>query len=139
MALVAKQSAEIGAAMIHLHIRDQYGKHSIDPVIYRRVTKVVRAAVGNNMIIQATSESIGIYAPPQQIAAIRELKPEAVSVALREIVPDASFESDAANFFKPGPNSSSGIRLRFIHDQDCNLSAHYHRALLQYLGTWCRG
>lgn len=100
VALVAKQSMEIGAAMIHLHIRDEHSKHSIDPDIYRRATKVVRNAVGNNMIIQATSESVGVYSPPQQIAAIRELKPEAVSVALREIVPDVSFETEAGKFLK---------------------------------------
>ncbi|MEM9208098.1 MAG: 3-keto-5-aminohexanoate cleavage protein, partial [Pseudomonadota bacterium] len=46
-----------------------------------------------------TSEAVGRYTAAEQMAMVRELKPEAVSLALRELCPDESSVAEAARFF----------------------------------------
>jgi len=87
-----------GAAMIHLHVRDADKKHSLDVGAYREATAAVRDAVGDEMVIQVTSEAVGIYSAQQQMTMVRDLQPEAVSLAVREIVPDKAAEDAARDF-----------------------------------------
>ncbi len=95
----AQDVAEAGASMLHLHVRDEMGRHSLDPERYRLAIDAVRERVGDRLVIQVTTEACGVYTPAEQIAAIRELKPEAVSLALKELCPDAESEITAAKFF----------------------------------------
>ncbi len=97
-ARTAAACAEAGAAMIHLHVRDREGRHSLDCAAYRDATAAIRAEVGERIVIQATSEAAGIFQRDAQMAMVRELAPEAVSLAVREIVPDAAAERSAAEF-----------------------------------------
>ncbi len=85
LATTARACRDAGAAMLHMHIRDAQGRHSLDVEGYREATRVVRAAVGEGMVIQITSEAAGIYPAAQQIAVVEALRPEAVSVGLREV------------------------------------------------------
>ena len=98
IAATAAACREAGAAMIHLHVRDAEGRHSLDVATYRDAIAAVRDAVGRDLMVQVTSEAVGIYRPEQQMAMVRELRPEAVSLAVREIVPDATAEPAAAAF-----------------------------------------
>lgn len=98
LAATAKACLAAGAAMIHLHVRDAEQKHSLDVGAYREAIAAVRAAVGDDLVIQVTSEAVGIYSPPQQMAMVRALEPEAVSLAVREIIPDAASEPEAGRF-----------------------------------------
>lgn len=98
IAATAAACREAGAAMIHLHVRDPDGRHSLDVETYRAATAAVRAAVGRDLVVQITSEAVGIYRPEEQMQMVRELKPEAVSLAVREIVPDEAAEPAAADF-----------------------------------------
>ncbi len=98
IAMTAAACHEAGAAMIHLHVRDPDGRHSLDVETYRAAIAAVRAAVGRGLIVQVTSEAVGIYRPEEQMRMVRELKPEAVSLAVREIVPDEAAEPAAADF-----------------------------------------
>ena len=98
LARTAADCGAAGAAMIHLHVRDRDGKHTLDVEAYRAAIAAVRAAVGQDMVIQATSESVGLYKPAEQMAMVRELRPEAVSLAVREILPDQAAEPVAAEF-----------------------------------------
>ena len=95
----AAECREAGASMIHLHVRDRNGGHSLDVELYRDAIRAVRREVGNRLIVQVTSESVGRYAPDQQMAMVRDLVPEAVSLAVRELVADPSQESVAAGFY----------------------------------------
>ena len=88
-----------GASIIHLHVRDAGGAHSLDTERYREAIAAVRERVGDALVIQVTTEACGIYTPDQQMAMVRELRPEAVSVALREICPDDASESAATDFY----------------------------------------
>ncbi len=98
IAATAAACRDAGAAMIHLHVRDRDGRHSLDAGAYRTAIAAVRRAAGDGMIIQATSESVGRYGPEEQMAMVRDVRPEAVSLALREIIPDAEHERGAAAF-----------------------------------------
>lgn len=90
---------EAGAAMIHLHVRDSDGRHSLDVEAYRAAIAALRREVGDRLVVQVTTEAVGIYRPEEQMAMARALKPEAISLAVRELVPDEAAEPAAAAFF----------------------------------------
>lgn len=96
----AAEALEAGAAMIHLHVRDAAGAHTLDVDLYRQAVKAVRAAVGDDLVVQVTTEAVGRYTPAQQIAVIDALQPESVSIALREILPEGEDERAAAELFE---------------------------------------
>ncbi len=100
-ALVADAIAcrDAGAAMLHLHVRDAEGRHLLDADAYRDVTAAIRRAVGESIVAQITTEAAGRYERVTQMAVVRAVRPEAASIALREVVPDAAAEADAAAFF----------------------------------------
>lgn len=89
---------DAGASMIHLHVRNADGSHSLDPDLYRTAVRAVERAVGDKLSIQITSEAAGVYASEEQMAAIRALAPRSVSVALREIIPVGQNQTKAAEF-----------------------------------------
>ncbi|PKR60304.1 3-keto-5-aminohexanoate cleavage protein [Thalassospira lohafexi] len=95
-ALACKQA---GAAMMHLHVRDEDQKHSLDVGRYREMLTEVRAAVGDDMVLQVTTEAVGMYSADDQMAMVRGLVPEAVSIAIREIAPDGFDVSALKSFF----------------------------------------
>jgi uncharacterized protein (DUF849 family) len=99
IARTAAEIAEAGAALIHVHVRDAQGRHLLDAQAYRAVTAAIRAEVGDRLVVQITSEAAGRYEAPEQMAVVRATRPEAVSLALREIVPDAGAETAAVAFF----------------------------------------
>jgi 3-keto-5-aminohexanoate cleavage enzyme len=88
----AARCLEAGAAMIHLHVRDAAGRHLLDADAYRAALAAVRANVGDRLLVQVTSESLGRYAPAEQMAVVEAVRPEAVSLALRELAPEAGAE-----------------------------------------------
>ena len=99
IARTAAACREAGACMIHLHVRDRDGRHSLDVDAYRTAIDAIRRTAGQDLVVQVTTEAVGIYHREEQMAMVRALKPEAVSLAVREIVPDAEAEPDAAGFF----------------------------------------
>ncbi len=112
LAQTARACADAGAAMIHLHVRDAEGRHSLDVGRYRAATEAIRAAVGQELMIQATTEAVGRYAPAEQMDCVRRLEPEAASFALRELVPDGESEAAAAAFF--AWVAEAGIQAQYI-------------------------
>jgi 3-keto-5-aminohexanoate cleavage enzyme len=98
IAVTAAACLDAGACMIHLHVRDRSGGHLLDVEAYHTSIAAIRAAVGDRMVIQITSEAMGIYQSDAQMAVVRGVRPEAASLALREFVPDASDEIAFADF-----------------------------------------
>lgn len=100
---VAKTAVECkaaGASMMHLHVRDDDQKHSLDVGRYREMLAEVKSAVGDDMLLQVTTEAVGIYTPQQQMEMIRNLVPEAVSIAVREIAPVDADLNALKSFFE---------------------------------------
>ncbi|MHA1564341.1 MAG: 3-keto-5-aminohexanoate cleavage protein [Alphaproteobacteria bacterium] len=100
IAETARACLAAGASMIHLHVRDRDGQHSIDVGAYRDACDAVRDAVGDGLIIQVTSEAVGRFSPGEQMAMVRSLRPQAVSLAIRELVATAEEETVAREFFR---------------------------------------
>jgi uncharacterized protein (DUF849 family) len=89
---------DAGASLFHLHVRDGEGRHLLDAEAYRDTTDAIRRAVGRTLVVQITTEGAGRNARAAQMAVVREVRPEAVSIALRELVPDAAAEAEAQAF-----------------------------------------
>ncbi|MGF1892735.1 3-keto-5-aminohexanoate cleavage protein [Vibrio campbellii] len=99
MVAEAKACQTAGATMIHLHARDVQGRHSLEVDDNLEIYHAVKAAVGNSMIVQLTTEAVGMYSPQQQMALIKVVKPEAASFALCELIPDEKSEEQGFAFF----------------------------------------
>ena len=93
LARTAAECAEAGASMIHVHVRDADGRHLLDAEAYRAAIDAIRVEVGDRLMVQITTESLGIYHPSEQAAVLKSVRPEAASLALREFVPDESAET----------------------------------------------
>lgn len=98
LAETAAACAEAGAAMIHLHVRDASGAHVLDAGLYRAATQAVEDATAGRMVVQITTEAVGRYAAEAQMQVVRGVRPEAVSLALRELCPDPAAERGFAVF-----------------------------------------
>jgi 3-keto-5-aminohexanoate cleavage enzyme len=98
LARTAAECLERGAAMIHLHVRDAEGQHCLDPEAYRATIARICQEVGDRLVLQITSESLGRYSPAEQRAAVLKTNPEAVSLALRELAPEPPDERDFCVF-----------------------------------------
>ena len=99
MVAEAKACQTVGATMIHLHARDAQGRHSLELDDNLEIYHAVKAAVGDSMIVQLTTEAAGMYSPQQQMALVKAVKPEAASFALRELIPDEQSEEQVFVFF----------------------------------------
>lgn len=99
LAITAKSCLDAGAAMIHMHVRRPDGRHLLDSQAYREATAAVRRAVGESLVIQITTEAAQVYEPALQMAVVREARPEAVSVGLRELLKPEVPESELNAFF----------------------------------------
>lgn len=99
LADTAKACLDVGAAMIHMHVRRPDGRHLLDAQAYKDATAAVRRAVGQSLVVQITTEAAQVYEPPAQMAVVRETRPEAVSVGLRELFKPEVAEADLKAFF----------------------------------------
>jgi uncharacterized protein (DUF849 family) len=99
LAVEARHCLNAGAGALHLHVRDAQQQHTLDVERYREALDAIRASSGDALVVQVTTESVGRYSAAEQAAAVRELRPEAISVAVREMVPSAADEPAAANFY----------------------------------------
>lgn len=99
LAADAKACVEAGATLCHMHVRDTHGRHLLDAEAFQTAIDAVRAAVGDRLMLQVTTEALGHYDVAAQTALIKTLRPEAVSLALREFIPDENHPEDAAALF----------------------------------------
>jgi uncharacterized protein (DUF849 family) len=98
LAIEAPLWRESGASVIHLHVRDEEGGHTLSPAVYGHTIQRLRDAVGEGMVIQITTESAGRFTPEQQMETVRAVRPEAASLALRELAPAGGDQRTLADF-----------------------------------------
>ena len=103
---------EAGAAMMHFHVRDTSGKHTLDHKIYGPVLRELEAAVGENMLLQVSSEAAGRYQPVEQIEQMKRLAPNCLSIGLREIVKDQDDYAAGQTFF--AEMRRTGVLVQYI-------------------------
>ncbi|MDH3228256.1 MAG: 3-keto-5-aminohexanoate cleavage protein [Alphaproteobacteria bacterium] len=126
-ARAAAACRDAGAAMIHLHVRDADGKHSLDADTYVDAIAAVRRETGDGMIIQMTTEAVGIYRPEEQMAAVRAVRPEAVSMAIRELCPDEPAVGAFAGFLSWLKSESISPQFILYSPDDCERFADLRR------------
>lgn len=101
-----------GASMLHLHVRDEIQAHVLDAGRYREALAAIREVAGDDLLVQATTEAVGRYSPDEQMALVRDLRPEAISLALRELLPEGAETTAAADFLTWA--GESGIAVQYI-------------------------
>ena len=84
--VAAKACLEAGAGALHAHVRDLTGAHVLDAGLYRELLSEMRVAVPQ-MQVQITTEAVGKYTPEEQRELVYKVKPDAVSIAIREMGP----------------------------------------------------
>ncbi|MDZ7643058.1 MAG: 3-keto-5-aminohexanoate cleavage protein [Woeseiaceae bacterium] len=89
-----------GASAMHVHVRDDDGEHVLDADRYRAALDQVGKRVGDRLILQITTEAHERYTAAEQMQVVRDVRPEAVSLALRELCPDEAAEPAAGKFFQ---------------------------------------
>jgi len=87
-----------GASALHAHVRGKQDEHLLDVGLYRELLQEMATRVPD-MLVQVTSEAVGIYTPAQQVECIKALKPQMASMALREISSDFTEAEYAKQFF----------------------------------------
>ncbi|SDG72752.1 3-keto-5-aminohexanoate cleavage protein [Roseospirillum parvum] len=100
LAEVAGACLRAGAAMLHLHVRDREGRHLLDAEAYLEAIRAVRRVVGDEMVLQITTEAVGMYQRAAQMAVVRGVRPEAVSLALGELLPEGADPAPVAAFLR---------------------------------------
>ena len=63
-----------GAAVLHLHVRDTNGAHSLDAGLYRAATQAV-AETAPEMLVQITTEGRGCLGLTRKLPALRPCGP----------------------------------------------------------------
>jgi uncharacterized protein (DUF849 family) len=76
-----------GAAVLHLHVRAPDGSHSLDIGRYREAIAAVREAC--DIVVQPTTERVGVFAPDDMMAVFRGLTPEMITFNLDELLDPA--------------------------------------------------
>ena len=118
LAACAAACRDAGASMIHLHVRDALGQHSLDIADYKAALGAVHKTVGHSLVIQVTSESVGKYGPAAQMAMVRGLRPEAVSIALRELFSAETPETEIARFLSWARDENIVVQFILYEPQD---------------------
>ena len=92
---VAQTAAEVAAAgadEIHLHVREDDGRHSLDVGRYREMMAAV-ADAAPDLVQQVTTESAGIYSVADQLACLEQLSPSYATAAVRETMREPQLAS----------------------------------------------
>jgi uncharacterized protein (DUF849 family) len=112
LAQCAADCLAAGAAMLHLHVRDAAGRHSLEPDDYRAAIDAIRDRVGDALLLQVTTEAGGRYGPADQMALARALSPAALSLAPRELCGDPRLGAEAEAFL--GELQARGALVQYI-------------------------
>lgn len=94
----AKRCFEQGATILHAHVRGKNHEHVLDAGLYRELLTEMRIGVPN-MLIQMTTEAVGRYTAQQQADCVYAVRPEMISMAVREMAPAGGDSVLAQSFY----------------------------------------
>ncbi len=112
---------DAGADGLHAHVRDENGAHVLDAGRYRELLSEMRDKAPE-MSVQITTEAVGKYSPSEQRKLVRDVVPEAVSIAVREMVPNGETE-EAGRFYHWA--REAGVAIQHILYSPEDLSGFY--------------
>ena len=102
-----------GAAMLHAHIRDKDGKHSLDTGKYKALLDAMRETLPD-MLCQITTEQAGVFTPQDQARCLIDVKPDYASVSIREITGDQSESHIKFGCHTLNAAADAGTHLQYI-------------------------
>ncbi len=88
-----------GATVLHAHVRGRHGEHVLDPVRYRQLIRAMENHVPG-MLLQMTTEAVGLYSSVQQTECVYAVQPRLISMAVREIAPVGANTALASKFYR---------------------------------------
>ncbi|MGO4909432.1 3-keto-5-aminohexanoate cleavage protein [Pseudorhodobacter sp. W20_MBD10_FR17] len=97
-----------GADGLHAHVRDAEQRHVLDAGLYAELLAELRSRAPQ-LYVQITSEAVGRYTPTEQRRLVQDLRPAAVSVALREITAEQD-EAVTRRFFATCAEAGIGVQ-----------------------------
>ena len=100
-----------GATVLHAHVRGKQEEHVLDVGLYQELIAEMKQQVPD-MIIQITTEAVGIYTPEQQVACVQSVVPEMASVSLKEMTSNYSNSEFAKNFYAWA--NEAGVHIQHI-------------------------
>ena len=133
-----------GAAALHAHVRGANHEHVLDAARYRELLQEMATRVPD-MLVQVTSEAVGVYTPAQQVECIQAVRPQMASMALREISSDYKAPEYAREFFAWCDDNEVHVQhilysaedlQRFQQYRDNGVIPAGHRCVLFVLGRY---
>ena len=94
----ARHCHAAGASVLHAHVRGSNDEHVLDAGLYRELLAELSTQVPE-MLVQVTSEAVGVYSPQQQVDCIKAVTPQMSSMSLREITSNFEHTALATEFF----------------------------------------
>jgi uncharacterized protein (DUF849 family) len=136
-----------GAQAAHVHVRDDDGAHVLDADRYLRLTEALCSRCGDDLVIQVTTEAVGRYTPQQQRQLVRDVKPQAVSIAFRELFSEAKEQDINVDFLNWAQSETIAIQwILYAPDEVADLAKLIDRKiiptaspLLFVLGRYTKG
>ena len=104
-----------GAGALHAHVRDPAGRHVLDAGLYRELLQQMQTQVPQ-MMVQITTEAVGIYDAATQRQLVRDVMPQSASAGLREILSDGD-EAAARSFYHFADEADIAIQ-HILYDAD---------------------
>lgn len=140
----AAQCYAAGASVLHAHVRGDHHEHVLDAGLYRELIAEMTRRVPE-MLIQVTSEAVGIYTPEQQVTCIQSVMPQMASMCLREISSNFERPEVAQQFFEWCDENeihiqhivfSAGEFQHFLDYRERGIIPAGHRCVLFVLGRY---
>jgi 3-keto-5-aminohexanoate cleavage enzyme len=147
LAQEAVKCVSAGASALHMHVRDKNDGHVLDAARYLEVLASAKP-VASGAILQITTEAVGIFSPDEQMQCVRDVAPESVSIALKELIPDARSESVAQKFLNELEDAGCSVQFicydgddvkRFLELRGRGIIPQRHPFLLFVLGRYSVG
>ena len=140
----AAQCHASGASALHAHVRGENDEHVLDAGLYRELLAEMSRQVPG-MLIQITSEAVGIYAPVEQVTCIQAVVPRMVSMCLREISSNFEQPEYAQQFFEWCDENAVHVQhivfsaeefQHFLDYREQGVIPREHRCVLFVLGRY---
>lgn len=97
-----------GADGIHAHVRDADAKHLLDAGLYKELIAEL-AQQAPNLLVQITTEAVGLYTAAQQRQLVADVRPQRVSVSLTEMLSDDNTAA-ARDFYHSCRQAGTGVQ-----------------------------
>lgn len=115
----AVECHDAGADGLHLHVRDENGRHILDAGLYLEALAELRRGVPS-MLLQITTEAVGLYSAAHQRYIVERVHPEAVSVALAEMVEGAD-PSEVVAFYDQCAQTDIAVQHILYGERDLSV------------------